>query len=257
MMNPIKILSWDCAYKTLGWAIITVKPDVLVENQRLKKMADDALGKKDYVRAYEVARRREELLRTWFVVEDLGVDDILHDRVKDTSDVDKARAVHSYLQERNLKGFNLVLIELQPSALSDLQSKVTNNKSSVMSHQLIYHFLDQNPQVISPRKKTKVCLAPHLEFKVFSQGVNDHNTRKKHSEASIKHVAWNIMSSTAMASWLSLSAAIRNNAADAVMQVFAYLQDPKTTLLIQIKIKKTNGGRSVRSAVEAPNYNPA
>ncbi len=221
-MARTRILSWDCAYKTLGWATITVNTGVRQEVATLLDEAERAAADGDQQARTAALLAARDTLKTWFVIESLGVDDVLGGRkVARVKTVDRARALRDYLVKADHKGYDTVLIEGQPPAISTFTGKSVGS-STVVGQQLVAFYLDQNSRTIAPGKKNRVVIAPHLEFSVWAGGRNSHALRKEHAVASVEYVI-PYMSPTALAQYQALPAGDRNHTADAIMQAVAYL----------------------------------
>lgn len=217
-----RILSWDCAYRTLGWTIVTVDRNVHVRRAQLEQ--DIAMATTAESRVCAMLAMRD-YLSSWFTVEQIGVDDVLDGKkVKNVRGIDRTRALRDYLVRRKAldDSADIVLVEGQPPALTTGTVKKVNTGSSVVGHQLVFYFLDQQVETISPGKKNKVCLAPRLAFEVFSGGNNTYEMRKRHAVASCDELLC-YMTRTALAQYLAIPSVVRNNAADALLQVVAYL----------------------------------
>lgn len=220
--DRVTILSWDCAYRTLGWVVVSVDRNVHAMRAQLEQNIADSTTQEGRLCAMMVLG---DYLRSWFRVEQIGVDDVLDGKkVKDVRGVDRTRSLRDYLLRRKEldDSADIVLVEGQPPALTTGAVKKVNTGSSVVGHQLVFHFLDQQVETISPGKKNKVCLAPHLAFDVFSGGNNTYEMRKKHAVASCEELLC-YMSRLALDQYLAIPAPVRNNAADALLQVVAYL----------------------------------
>jgi hypothetical protein len=219
-MRYITVISWDCAYKTLAWARITIDTEINIRRERLRAT---------YVAAsdnakLEIATELLRLLENWFVIERVGVVDVLKGRsIEEVSTVDRARCLHEFLTA-NADEFtaNITLIEAQPSMIGPK----ANTVSAYVAQQIIYHFLHQSPVVISSGRKNKIAMVPGLEFEVFSKGKNNHATRKAHAVANLGHVlCW--LGPTARLQYAAIPKDHVNHLADAVMQTVAWIRDPK------------------------------
>jgi hypothetical protein len=223
-MRYITIISWDCAYKTLAWARITIDTEINIHRERLRVK----LAASDPEAWEETALELLRLLEGWFIIERVGVVDVLKGRaVEEVSTVDRARCLNEFLVS-NAAEFvaDMTLVEAQPSMIGPK----ANTVSAYVAQQIIYHFLHQAPTVISSGKKNKVTMVPELEFKVFSKGKNTHATRKAHAVASFKHLyCW--LGPTARLQLDAIPADQKNHIADAVMQTVALVGDAKGPLV--------------------------
>src|SRR5882762_1065708 len=117
--SHIRILSWDCAYKTLGWAIISVNCNI---EQDVVDCAQKLLAATSVEAQFAAAIEYKNTITNWFRIESLGVDDILPGKLlAEVNSVERARALHRYLTTAaHLHDLipDIVLIEGQPAALS-------------------------------------------------------------------------------------------------------------------------------------------
>lgn len=101
----------------------------------------------------------------FIIYESAGVSDVLEgSRVADTTEIARTRCLRDYLKREHntvdLCPSTRVIIEHQPVKIG---SK-TNNKSTTVSHQLAFYYIDHNPVFVEPKLKNTIAIRVGLEY---------------------------------------------------------------------------------------------
>lgn len=222
-------LSWDCADKTLSWARVTVDPGQLVRARLAAGRARESVISGDLPAAVEALNEASEALAAVVRMPDGGVRDILGGaKVRDVGEVQRAVLLKAFLAEMPVAEGERVIIEKQPPALGF--SKAINNKSTIVEHHLVYHYVDSRPRMISPTHKNGICLFPGGDYATYlrretpkhkSLGRARYAARKQHSTDNFLQFC-RVMGTQYDR---SIRAAEVNNLADAFLQVLGYIRE--------------------------------
>lgn len=199
-----RFLGWDCANKTLAWSHFDVDVHIYSKIYIICDEIEDILTTylgRDFVRG--LARgltdaQRDLLADTMedpefigliaFALDVLdyfmgnfieylsaGVVDVLEGRkVSDCDEIERSCALHKFLSAGPVSddcvticdGMDTrthVVIEHQPSKIG----KKTNNKSTMVGHQLMFYYIGYDPVIVNPKLKNNIALADHLVFSKF------------------------------------------------------------------------------------------
>ena len=193
----MKFLSWDCANRTLGWSYVNI--DIHIYS-KLSIIADDiksfmelhfgsvtnsainlTIDSVDFTMMMHDEEFRSQIifyieLMDYFtlhfiVYESCGVSDVLEgNRVTDTTEIERTRYLRDYLtnEHSSIDPDTHVIIEHQPSKIG---SK-TNNKSTTVSHQIAFYYIDYHPVFIEPKLKNMIVVRQELEYsKIYDKEV--------------------------------------------------------------------------------------
>lgn len=209
-------LSWDCANRTLGHFYAELPAGYTVAPGEVSA-------------AEQIARA--------LVRKSIGVDDLLGENVADVDIPERARALGTFLDNLAASGVvttadTAVIIERQPPKIG----KCTNGPSSGVSYQLAYNYRDSNVVMIDPKCKQRLVIGGH-KFSAFLAAENaklaekptDAQRKAARYRAGKKHA-------TAMLMWIvgddkavkAIPAKLRNNAADAVLNLICYIEQTYT-----------------------------
>lgn len=252
-----RFLSWDCGNKTLAHAHVTINTFILVQidqfYSRLTAWIDKyPSGIAEWIRAEcvdtpEMTELKMILndgkyaLKSFIVFHSVGVNDILTGRkVADTDEVQRTIALSKFLESSPVSNEKLInedtiyhtpteiLVEHQPSKVG----MATNNKSTMVGHQLMFYYVGKSVSLVSPKLKNHICL-PGIEYSTTYGGASTpYYARKKHS----KELFLKIMEVLEMEHvYARVPMTCMDDLADAVLQIFAHCKDKK---LFSTAVKK-------------------
>lgn len=244
-------LGWDCANKSLAWSYLSIDTDIV---NKLSKIYIELLGILGITRPvtmlhctadnlararssmndvnkvnqlYDLIRRLDKITCEFITVMSIGVEDILNGKNANMlSDVERTRALSTFLQKQNLCA-DVVLIEQQPVRIG---AKV-NNKSSIVSYQLAYHYIN-SPEVafVSPKIKNSFLVLPGVDFSAIlakyllrykDPKKAEYAARKEHSTELLIRLAQLFKFTHSIA---KIPTSILHNAADATLQILAHIK---------------------------------
>ena len=249
-----KFVGWDCANKTLGWAQLEIDLDIRKKMGAHARAIDALVTKKlsaGFLRGYrgtaaeraalsaaldddefvgnlsEIVAAARADLRGFIKITSAGVTDILEGRlVSNTSEIERTHALRRFIDAHpGLTG--RPVIEHQPPKIG----AKTNNKSTIVSYQLAFCYIHEDPVFINPRLKNNLCFGEGLSFAEFLADEMArqkdpkrarYNARKRHSTANFLRLA-DVFGLRIN----GVSDAMMNNLADAVMGVFALIKKEK------------------------------
>lgn len=176
------------------------------------------------------------------------VDIIGNHKVADISEVERAKSLHTFLHKLD-KELSLlatpvffdspilsvltVIIEHQPAKMNSATGSVANLKSIAVSNQLAYHYAQFDTYFIDPKHKNKISLRDDLTYdSIYAEVLPKHKSvhaakysaRKLHTSRNLRYLL-DIFDLTDSCS--HIPARVFDDAADAVMEVFAYCVEKK------------------------------
>lgn len=228
-----RFLSWDCANKTLAWVHFTINTNIHSESHGLMQKILDV---KTIEEKIKLIAELEKLTKNFVCFHSYGVRDILNGKlVSETSEVDRTKALYKFLTENSVSHNAInkidadgiktkVLIEHQPSKVGFK----TNNKSTLIQHQLMFYYVDFEVFTISPKHKNNLSLSPEHTLAVFigaSTGYKNqkdaaYNARKSHSRESFKYFLEHFDCEFVLKGIVKSK---QDDIADAFMQTLAYI----------------------------------
>lgn len=252
-----QFLGWDCANKTLAWSHIIIdthiysKISIIVDE--FIDILETYLGK-DFILKKIVGETRREILRLnlendefldliLFTLNTLlyytdnfirfisrGVVDILEGRkVSDVCETDRTKLLAKWLNNSPVAITRLnnltVIIEQQPSKIG----AKTNNKSTMIEHQLIFYYIDFEPKMVNPKLKNNLELSSELihrnyitraEIKYKSRRDALYIARKLHSKDSFLYLMKTFIPEDDLK---DIPKSGMDDLADSTMQILAYL----------------------------------
>jgi hypothetical protein len=171
-----------------------------------------------------------------------GVVDVLEGRkVADCDEIERTRALCKFLTgsiDVSAEAIAMLdfegpvtkpIIEHQPSKIG----QKTNNKSTMVGHQLMFYYNDWKPVIVNPRLKNNIALADHLAYKIFlDREIPRHKShkdavyaaRKTHSRANFLYLL-KIFDLEYILEGVPKSC--YDDLADSCMQILAYIVDNK------------------------------
>jgi hypothetical protein len=208
-------LSWDCAIRSLAHIHLTVNFDIM------QSLYDSALLLSAITDINEMTVGIQNmLLQTdqFITIHSLAVKDLLEGKkVADCDEITRTRYLAKHLRELQVDPDCKVLIEHQPSRLG----MASNNKSTHISAQLAYHYIDHQPYLVDPRLKNKISIGDHSFDKYLGSCATAYSARKKHTKQSLIYffTLFNIGDKITHIKKSNL-----DDLADAFFQVFGYIK---------------------------------
>lgn len=258
-----KFLGWDCANRTLAWSYVCIdthiysKLSILVDELctlfdiymgdgfSVRMLKFNSLNPTEQEMFRETLQDPEFIEQFLFILDAMyyfssqfiqyissGVADILQGKkVNETSEIERTEALWRFLI--NHKQIACIdgkpIIEHQPPKIG---SK-TNNKSTAVSQQLAFYYIEHSPVFIDPKLKNNIALSEDLTFALYlAEEIPKHKSlkdarysaRKLHSKESflylikvfdLEHVIDDV------------PRAVLDDLADSTMQILAYLVENK------------------------------
>ena len=222
-----KILSWDCAYKTLGVIDITINTAILL---------DLAASYSKFIRTKDTGAFISEvdlLLSTFIVIGSADVINLIGNKtIKEVPEMIRFKLLRNYLiardnktaefEKNGCKKYDHVIIERQPAKI--------NSNSAIISYLLAYHYVDQNPYLIGATIKNKFCFGPNLSLAHFierypsSRKKDTHSARKHHAAENLDLL---INCFALQNSFAHIPKSKKNHVADALLQALGFLKEKK------------------------------
>ena len=253
-----RFLSWDCGNKTLAHAHVSINTTILVQLAQVQaRMTEwikiheknDPFG--EWIRAnanlgagvttpiitgaiaelQQIITQAKYIISSFIAFHSASVDDILcGKKVADVDEVERTIALSKFLEASSVSKAALlredtiyhmpthILIEHQPSKVGT----ATNNKSTMIGHQLMFYYVDRSVSLVSPKLKNQIAL---IEFSTTYGGASTpYYARKKHS----KDTFLQLMNALGMQYvYANTPMSCMDDLADAVLQIFAYCKDKK------------------------------
>lgn len=212
-------LSFDCAYKSLGVCHIIIEFDKLALTEQLKKSLT--------ISPQEISRLGE-MINGVIQIIDIGTYDILPGNAKETDTESKTMLLKQFLMRYdNISPDAIVLIENQPIKIGGFgRMHKINTESPIVAHQLCYHFSPRS-RMMEPTMKGKVSFGENLTLGYFmaqfagkfkTESECKRKARKEHTKANLR---WFL---ERFAPDIKLQATTMDDAADAFMQIMAYIK---------------------------------
>lgn len=257
-----KFLGWDCANKTLAWSYVCVdthiysKLSILADDLRelfdlylgahfTRRAASNSLSQNDRENLRLVLQDPEFIEQYVFILDvvyyfteqffqylSAGVVDILKGKkVHETTEIERTSALWKFLiNHPEIACVDAqTIIEHQPPKIG---SK-TNNKSTAVSYQLAFYYIEHDPIMIDPKLKNNIALASNLTFSRFlAEEIPKHKSLKDARYAARKiHSRENFLFllSVFELDYIidDIPRAVLDDLADSTMQIFAYLVENK------------------------------
>lgn len=231
-----KFIGWDCAYKSLAWSYITVDTQVYEKlHCMVPYLAQSISCAKASGDLTDVLRVLNDMLTaTRFVCFiSCGVVDCLNGKkISETDEISRTKSIWDFLQskpELAVPNDCVPIIEHQPSKIG---SK-TNNKSSVVGHQLMFFYVERDTVLVNPTLKNKICVRTGLDFEtVLAREIPKHkNMSDARYTARKLHSKENFLYFVNTFGYENILAGVKkkylDDLADATMQILAYMVEQK------------------------------
>lgn len=251
-----KYLGWDCAYKSIAWSHISVNTGIyaLISEYADKILAEEGITHADLKTRQGIRRAitvhgegivlKDSLIKTLMIFNmklkgflqfhHIGAEDILNGKkVNETSEIERTHLLYQFLRDSHVAADKIkdtkTIIEHQPPRLGFGADAKTNNKSTAVSYQLAFHYIEHDPVFIDPKLKNNISLRDDLTYEIFYEKMKQrykntkdakYHARKEHSRANFLylleifgygHIVLNIPTS------------MFDDAADSLMQIFSYI----------------------------------
>jgi hypothetical protein len=172
-------------------------------------------------------------IKSFIAFHSVGVADILEGRkVADTDEVQRTIALHKFLAASPVSNDALaredtiyhyateILVEHQPSKVG----MATNNKSTMVGHQLMFYYVERTVSLVSPKLKNQISIGEITYSSTYGGASTPYYARKKHS----KDLFLQLMKVLGLEYvYRGVPASCMDDLADAVLQIFAYCKDKK------------------------------
>ncbi len=239
-----KFIGWDCANKTLAWSYIDIDTEILVklatQTRAIKSCLDDYKSRaeghgEDHYEAFMGQIRA--ILKVMFDITDgfiryrsHGVVDILGgEKLADVSPVERTQALWRFLSTHpviaHIDPDTVSIIEYQPQKIG----AKTNMASSMVSHQLMFYYVNNGPILVDPKLKNTISCGPGMTYEYYlADEMPRHKTaqaaryaaRKRHSKENFIYM----LDTLGMQHIIrGVRKSVLDDLADSTMQIIAYL----------------------------------
>lgn len=245
-----RFLSWDCGNKTLAHAHVTINTSILQYTVQYENRLQEWLVRyphnpiEEWIRGdcadtiamtelFAILRDISAKMKTFITFHSVGVNDILEGRkVADTDEVERTVALSKFLEGSSvdlnslLREDNIyrlpteILIEHQPSKVG----MATNNKSTMIGHQLMFYYVGRKVALISPKLKNQISMPGIVYSQTYGGASTPYYARKKHCKDMFL-LLLKVLDCEYVKS--GVAASCMDDLADATMQIFAYCKDKK------------------------------
>jgi hypothetical protein len=236
-MSYHRFLSWDCANKTLAHAYITVDGGILGSIRNFLAELKTIIDRGDIAGVMPLLTLFKARMDNFIVFHSVAVTDILlGGKVADADEVKRSTMLRNFLRTSSVAverigvgGGNVggngsdnistkILIEHQPSKIG----AATNNKSTMIGHQLMFYYSDFETHLVSPKIKNTLFIDPSRKLDYYiGSCASEYYARKKHSKemflGMVKIFGWG-----AIIKGIPMSC--MDDLADAVMQTLAFMK---------------------------------
>jgi len=171
-----RFLSWDCANKTLAWSYFEIDTMIL---SRLFGLNEGLKSAHDWAQAAQIIAEMARATSNFLKYISIGVVDILDGaKISDCDEVTRARKLYDFLHKHpqicNPPDDTAVVIEHQPPKIG----AATNNKSTIIEYQLLYHYVKYGPILVNPSAKNKISFRQDLSYEhIFNQEIVKYKSR--------------------------------------------------------------------------------
>lgn len=217
-------LSFDIASRSLAYTIMYYNTDVLsiISNIINDGRENNIINSIDSINCIDFVLKKNVDLR-----------------ICDVSDINEGltnKEVDSYTKTKKLKSILTILqtildnfkIELMNESCIETEIVVlleyqmpSNYQANAVFNQIYYHFIDYNPQVVSPCYKNKIYFSNDLTYDNFiSKYKNTYSANKAHTKANFLH----FIESFGLKERINhIKKKNLDDAADSFIQIFAYI----------------------------------
>lgn len=216
----VKFLGWDCAHKSLAWSYVDIDVEIFTKLGLILQLIEEIIRKylgNEYFAKLMAKKANPEIfiealngdflqemvgalksaivaLDNFIKIESIGVVDILNGKkVSDFNELERTAIFHRWLLSSDVAIGNIdpsthVIIEHQPSKIG----MKTNNKSTMIGHQLMFYYVNFKTTLINPRAKNKIVVKDGMRYEDYLGGRKDktsvYSARKKHTKFSLLYL---------------------------------------------------------------------
>lgn len=223
-------LSWDCATKTLAYALIKIDMSTIekIKVQRKKNAKSQTTEVNEPIAndklVIKINEKTIKLLKSSIDIIDINCINLLPDITNDKiTDIQRISALKNFLTNFKLPVEpDVVLIEHQPALFGDYK---TNIASSMISHCLVYHYANYDVHLVSPKKKNNVSFLDELSY----TNILDQEKEKRTSSSAARYCARKIHSTKNLLYFVEATNQKlpdinkKDDIADAFMQILGYI----------------------------------
>jgi hypothetical protein len=177
MENMMRILSFDCANKSLGYCLFDINTDEIASKYK-------CVGKPNVEKIHKAIQADLAGLNGAIVVQRCGVVRLFDDKVKDTTIVYRCKKLKQALDGLDLcdrADINHVVVEYQ---------YVAGSHSREVSDCLFMYFADSNAHLFFPSARKKLQFTAELAYEGFRASyAQSYLANKAHSVANMKFIA--------------------------------------------------------------------
>lgn len=233
-----KILSWDCANKSLAWSYIIIDTSIFKDFHDIKREFENIEEEFKIINQnFEFEKYSELIYKIKLIYNKIdnfikvlfyGVVDLLDGKpLKDFNEVERTKILYKWLESSEVAKNKLlpdtdILIEHQPSRIG----AKTNNKSTMIGHQLLFYYADYNLFLVNPKLKNNITIGGYEYSEILIQEIKrkktksdaSYSARKKHSVLCFCYLM-DVMNIPIV----SIKKKNIDDLADATMQVFPWI----------------------------------
>jgi hypothetical protein len=179
----------------------------------------------------QILNHARSIISSFIAFHSVGVTDILDGKkVADTDEVERTIALYKFLESSTIslaslsredKTYNQtteILVEHQPSRVG----MATNNKSTMVGHQLMFYYVGRKVSLVSPKLKNQIGVIAYTP--TYGSAATPYYARKKHSKDTFLQIM-NTLNLQYVYGQISMSC--MDDLADAVLQIFAHCKEKK------------------------------
>lgn len=179
----------------------------------------------------QILNYAKSIISSFIAFHSVGVTDILNGKkVADTDEVERTIALHKFLESSTISLASLsredkiynhateILVEHQPSKVG----MATNNKSTMVGHQLMFYYVNRTVSLVSPKLKNQIGIIAYTP--TYGSAATPYYARKKHSKDTFLQLMDTL---NLQYVYGSIPMSCMDDLADAVLQIFAYCKEKK------------------------------
>lgn len=207
----MKILSYDCANKSLGYTLFTVDTDQIAQNYL-------PTGKPTPEKIHAKIREDIDGLNGLVTVESCGVINLFEEMVKDTDIIYRTKKLRGALDAagfRQMQDIDAVIVEYQYTP---------GSPSREVSDMLLMYYSDFNIDLFFPSARKKVHFSNDISYDAFSQKYKkSYDANKAHSIANCNYLAEKLNLETFQTCMDGLPASNRDDLAESFMNAWVWV----------------------------------
>ena len=255
-------LGWDCANRTLAWSYVKVDTNIFSHMREaldgvidcvnmyvgadvtrrwaagLYTQADgahlaDCLADDEFTHALLISiQEASRVAGGLLTYKSAGVVDLLAgQKVAEVTEVGRTRALWMFLTGHPILSApepdTRVIIEHQPAKIG----VSANNNSTVVSHNLVFYYINYDPVFVDPKLKNKIHCASGMEYETYLRATTRKSAQDARYAARKKHSKDNFLLMIRVLGHehilAGIKSAVYDDLADSTMQIIAYLVENK------------------------------